>query len=384
MKILRHIIVGTLLIATAVALAQVENGSGVTRRTGKDRKKRGQTEADAGVKITERMQNFYDVKEPHDADLSWMRVIYRQIDLSKDENAPLYFPEDMVDGKENLFRLILRLVVEGKVPAYEYLDGHEIFTEKYQVNVPEMLDRFGIYYQKSSSGRNGGITIEEADVPTSQVLNYYIIEKWEFDKRSNEIKTRVEAICPVLNRYGDFGGENRYPMFWVKFDQLRPYMAQQYVFLNDDNNLPLYSLDDYFNLGFYKGDIYKTQNLRNLSLMQMHPDPDDLKHAQDSIEARLRSFDKDLWVPTREEYLAEQERKAEMEEALEAGADSTVVAERQDSEKKSSVRSKKASTSKKKSSSRRKNKKPAKSKVQSSDPDAPNSAAEKSVRRRKK
>lgn len=384
MKILRHIIIGTLLIATAVALAQVENGSGVTRRTGKDRKKRGQTEADAGVKITERMQNFYDVKEPHDADLSWMRVIYRQIDLSKDENAPLYFPEDMVDGKENLFRLILRLVVEGKVPAYEYLDGREIFTEKYQVNVPEMLDRFGIYYQKSGSGRNGGITIEEADVPTSQVLNYYIIEKWEFDKRSNEIKTRVEAICPVLNRYGDFGGENRYPMFWVKFDQLRPYMAQQYVFLNDDNNLPLYSLDDYFNLGFYKGDIYKTQNLRNLSLVQMHPDPDDLKHAQDSIEARLHSFDKDLWVPTREEYLAEQERKAEMEEALEAGADSTVVAERQDSEKKSSVRSKKASTSKKKSSSRSKNKKPAKSKVQSSDPDAPNSAAEKSVRRRKK
>jgi len=385
MKILRHIIVGTLLIATAVALAQVENGSGVTRRTGKDRKKRGQAEADAGVKITERMQNFYDVKEPHDADLSWMRVIYRQIDLSKDENAPLYFPEDMVDGKENLFRLILRLVVEGKVPAYEYLDGREIFTEKYQVNVPEMLDRFGIYYQQGGSGRNGGgITIEEADVPTSQVLNYYIIEKWEFDKRSNEIKTRVEAICPVLNRYGDFGGENRYPMFWVKFDQLRPYMAQQYVFLTDDNNLPLYSLDDYFNLGFYKGDIYKTQNLRNLSLVQMHPDPDDLKHAQDSIEARLRSFDKDLWVPTREEYLAEQERKAELEEALEAGADSTVVAERVDSEKKSSVRSKKASTSKKKSSSRRSNKKPAKSKVQSSDPNAPNSAAEKSVRRRKK
>lgn len=386
MKILRPIIAGTLILATAVSLAQVENAGGVTRRSGKDRKRRGQTEADAGVKITERMQNFYDAKEPHDADLSWMRVIYRQIDLSKDENAPLYFPEDVIDGKENLFRLILRLVTEGKVPAYEYLDGREVFTEKYKVNVPEMLDRFGIYYQTTGSGHNGGaITIEEADVPTTQVLNYYIIEKWEFDKRSNEMKTRVEAICPVLNRYGDFGGENRYPMFWVKFDQLRPYMAQQYVFLTDDNNLPLYSLDDYFNLGFYKGDIYKTQNLRNLSLVQMHPDPDDLKHAQDSIEQRLRAFDKDLWVPTREEFLAEQERKAEMEAALEAGADSTEVAERVDNgERKSSVRSKRASTTKKKSTTRRSNKKPARSKVSSSDPGAPNSAAEKSVRRRKK
>lgn len=382
MKILRKIIAGTLLVAAAVSFAQVENGSGVSRRTGKDRKKRGQTEADAGVQITERMQNFYDVKEPHDADLAWMRVIYRQIDLSKDANAPLYFPEDVIDGKENLFRMMLRLVVDGKVSAYEYLDGREIFTDKYKVNVPEMLDRFGIYYQ-NNGGRNGGITIEEADVPTNQVLNYYIIEKWEFDKRSNRMKTRVEAICPVLNRYGDFGGENRYPMFWVKFDQLRPYLAQQYVFLTDDNNLPLYSLDDYFNLGYYEGDIYKTQNMRNLSMMQLYPDDDRLKLAQDSIEARLRSFDKDLWVPTREEFLAEQERLAALEEGV-AESDSTVVAERvDDGSRQSSVRSRKASTTKKKASARSK-KKPAKSKVSNSDPNAPNSSAEKSVRRRKR
>lgn len=381
MKILRPIIAATIILGAAIGMAQVESGSGVTRRTGKDRKRRGQTEADAGVRITDRMQNFFDTKEPHDADLSWMRVIYRQIDLSKDENAPLYFPEDVVDGKENLFRLMLRLVVDGKVPAYEYLDGREVFTDKYRVNVPEMLDRFGIYYKSAGSGKNGGITIEEADVPTNQVLNYYIIEKWEFDKRSNEMKTRVEAICPVLNRYGDYGDENRYPMFWVKFDQLRPYLAQQYVFLTDDNNLPLYSLDDYFNLGFYKGDIYKTQNMRNLALVQMHPDPDDLKHAQDSIEQRLRAFDKDLWVPTREEFLAEQERKTELEAAA-AANDSTEVAERQDSEEHKSVRTKRGSTTKKKSSARRK--KPARSKVSSSEPGQPNSSAEKSVRRRRK
>ena len=54
----------------------------------------------------------------------------------------------------------------------------------------------------------------------------------------------------------DFGTDAvRYPMFWVKFDQLRPFLAQQYVFLNDDNNLARYSLDDYFTLGMYDGDI---------------------------------------------------------------------------------------------------------------------------------
>ena len=159
--------------------------------------KRG-VEADAGPRITDRMQSFYDIKEPHDADLAWMRTIYRQIDLSKDANAPLYFPEDVVDGQENLFRIMLGLVVDGKIPAYEYLDGREVYSDKYQIKVQEMLDRFGIYYKTGESGRNGQkFVIEEADVPTSQVLNYYIVEKWEFDKRSNQMKTRVEAICPV-------------------------------------------------------------------------------------------------------------------------------------------------------------------------------------------
>lgn len=107
-----------------------------------------------------------------------MRQIYRQLDLTQPENSPLYFPEDVIDGQENLFRIILRLVVDGKIPAYEYLDGREMFTDQYKVNVADMLQRFDIYAQeaKGSTEKNPRFVIEEADVPTTQVLNYYIIE----------------------------------------------------------------------------------------------------------------------------------------------------------------------------------------------------------------
>ena len=47
--------------------------------------------------------------------------------------------------------------------------------------------------------------------------------------------------------------------------------------------------------------------------MQMFPDPDDLKHAQDSIENRLRAFDRNLWVPTREEMCIRDRNKAIIE-----------------------------------------------------------------------
>lgn len=375
MKLYRKILLtGLVGLAAAGAIAQVENAGTVRRRSPKE--KRNQEKAQPGV--TERMQDFYTVKEPHDADLQYMREIYRQIDLSKDQNTPLYFPEDIIDGQKNLFRTILELVVSGKVPAYEYLDGREVFTDKYQLKVNDMLDRFGIYYTtgKGHSDRNPNYVIEEADVPTTQVLNYYIIEKWEFDKRTHRMRTRVEAICPVLNRTGDFGGEAKYPMFWVKYDQLRPWLAQQYVFLTDDNNLPQYSLDDYFNLGMYDGEIYKTKNLRNQSMMQMYPDPDDLARAQDSIDNRLKNYGKNLWVPTREEYLAQKEREEEVAKALATG---DTIPERTVAAAKESKKVTTARTSTRKRGAR----KPKTVKPKSSS-NGPASNAERSVRRRRK
>lgn len=376
MKLYRKILLtGLVGLAAAGAIAQVENAGTVRRRSPKE--KRNQEQSQPGV--TERMQDFYTVKEPHDADLQYMREIYRQIDLSKDQNTPLYFPEDIIDGQKNLFRTILELVVSGKVPAYEYLDGREVFTDKYQLKVNDMLDRFGIYYTtgKGHSDRNPNYVIEEADVPTTQVLNYYIIEKWEFDKRTHRMRTRVEAICPVLNRTGDFGGEAKYPMFWVKYDQLRPWLAQQYVFMTDDNNLPQYSLDDYFNLGMYDGEIYKTKNLRNQSMMQMYPDPDDLARAQDSIDNRLKNYGKNLWVPTREEYLAQKEREEEVAKALATGdtiPERTVAAAKE---------SKKVTTARTSTRKRGTARKPKTVKPKSTS-NGPASNAERSVRRRRK
>ena len=387
---IRKIVPLAVLAAMAFgSFAQVENAGGVRRRSEREKKNQEQN----GPKITDRMQGFYEKKDTHDADLAYMRQIYRLIDLTKDANTPLYFPEDVIDGQENLFRMILRLVVDGRVPAYEYLDGREVFTDQYKVNVPDMLDRFGIYYTSTGSERNPKITIEEADVPTGQVLTYYILERWEFDRRSNQMKTRVEAICPVLNRSGDFGGEAKYPMFWVKFDQLRPFLAQQHVFLTDDNNLQQYSLDDYFNLAMYDGEIYKTRNLRNLSMAQMYPDPDDMKRAQDSIDKRLREFGKDLWVPSREEYLAQKEKEAAAKELAAQQNDSiperTVAESDGDDEKVTTVRSSKRKTTKKRASASSSNKKTKtkKTKVKkapSSSSYGGNSGAAKSVRRRKR
>ena len=169
--------------------------------------------------LSVRAQSLYDTQDASDADIPWMRVIYRQIDLNKEKNMPLYYPEESTENQENLFRIVMKLLANNQIPAYEYLDGREIFTDEYRIKVKEMFDRFHILYApaKGYSEKNPRFTVEESDIPSNEVLSYYILEKWIFDRRTSQVKPSIEAICPVLHRTGDFGGEAvKYPMFWVK------------------------------------------------------------------------------------------------------------------------------------------------------------------------
>ncbi|MDE6418380.1 MAG: gliding motility protein GldN, partial [Duncaniella sp.] len=305
------------LILTAIslafaisALAQTDNGSSsgssVTRR--RPGTERGATAAKGDAAASTRLQNRLQNSGVPESEMQWMRVMYRELDLTKDQNGALYYPDEPVDGQENLFRIILKRMADGQLPAYEYLDGREVFNDQYKVKMGDILDRFYILSTpaKGSTEKNPRYQIEEADIPASEVLSYYIIERWEFDRRTNRMRTVVEAICPVLHRAGDFGGEAvRYPMFWVRYDDLRPFITTQTIFTDDDNNLATATYDDFFNLGLYKGDIYKTRNLRNRSLMQMHPDPEELAHARDSIQGRLDDYEKKLWVPSLDELRAQ-------------------------------------------------------------------------------
>lgn len=379
----------TLAGAFSAVAQDSSSSSSIVRRRAGDRDRNASRQAPG---VTDRMQQFYSKSSANDADLMWMRVIYRDLEMDNPKNAALYYPEDVVDGQENLFRIIMRLLADNAIPAYEYLDGKEIFTDQYRLKVSDMLDRFHVLYTpaKGSTEKNPRFVIEESDVPANEIRSYYILERWEFDAKTNKTRRVVEAICPVLHRADEFGVDAvRYPMFWVKLDAIRPYLAQQYIFIDDDNNLPRYTYDDFFTMAMYDGDIYKTRNLTNRSMMQMFPDPDDRKRAQDSIQNRLESFDKNLWVPSREEVIAAREAREAAEAEAAAKAEGQEIADRdgaapdtQVSEGRTSRGRRGAATTAKKSNT----KKAATKKTKVRKPKAPKSSsagAARSVRRRK-
>ena len=224
----------------------------------------------------------------------WKRDVYRTLDLKKEKNASLYYPVEPQGENMNLFTYLFKLFVNNQIPAYKYnFDGDESFVADNKENVKELLDNFGIYYEE----KNGAIIVEQSDIPSAQVLSYYIKESNYYDQRTGTYNQRITALCPVLHKAGDFTSEvTKYPMFWLNFDEIAPLLSQQKVMSSSYNNVSTMTLSDYFIKHNYEGEIYKTVNLRNLSINQYCKDDSAVKKEQKNIEKQLADFRKNLWT----------------------------------------------------------------------------------------
>lgn len=247
------------------------------------------------VPLSERAKTQYPKKETP-SEVVWKRDIYRVLNLEKEKNASLYYPVQPIGKSVNLFTYIFRHILDNSITAYEYnLDGYENFTEENKVNPREMLENHGIYYE--IQGEDSTLIVNPSDLPSNEVLSYYIKESHYFDQRTSTYNCRVTAICPVLHRAGEFTSEvTKYPMFWLKYDEIAPLLSLQTVMSSSYNNVSTMTLDDYFTKNCYEGEIYKTVNLRNLAISQYCKDSTAVKKEQNKIEKQLADFRSNLWT----------------------------------------------------------------------------------------
>ena len=243
--------------------------------------------------LTTRAQISFPTQAPMDEDVVWRRDIYREIDLTQDANAALYYPVEPSGSQMNLFTYIFKLVMRRSVPAYEYrLDDNEVFDKSAQVNLKSLLDNYHIFYERTDKG----IHIDDSDIPSKEVTGYYVKECAYFDQNSATFHTKVLALCPILRRDDDFGdAATSYPLFWIKYDDLAPFLTKQTVMTSNLNNAAVMSMDDFFTKNLYKGKIYKTNNMLGKTLAQYCPDEASMTKEQKRIEAELQAFEKNIW-----------------------------------------------------------------------------------------
>ena len=257
-----------------------------------ENKKSDKAQTTAVVELTERAKSQYPVTQtPQEVD--WKREIYRSLDLEKEKNASLYYPVEQIGDQCNLFTFLFNNILKGNITAYKYnLDGIEQFTEENIVSPMEMLENYRIYYEL----KDGEPIVGKSDIPSAEVLSYYIKESHYYDQRTGTYGKQVTAICPVMHRSGEFGAEvTKYPMFWLKYDDISPLLTQQCVMNSSLNNVMTTTFDDYFRKGSYDGEIYKTVNMRNLAIAQYCKDSAAVKQEQQKIEQQLKDFRTNLW-----------------------------------------------------------------------------------------
>lgn len=276
----------------------------------------------------------------------WRRDIYRTIDLTEAGNAALYYPTTPIGKQVNLFTLLFQLINQGKIAVYRYnTDGLEKFTPENRMHFKEMLDRYTIPYEASGNT----IKVDAVDIPSNEVLSYYVKESSYYDQNTATYHSRVTALCPVLHRADEFSIDpSKYPLFWVKYDDISTYLSGHTLMVSDLNNAAEMSMADFFATNKYKGKIYMTTNMQGKTLQEYCPTDSLLNQEQARIEKEMKDFEAHIWAePVDSVELARQDSIAQAE----ASKPKKGLFGRRSSKKSDSTASKKTTEKKAKSSS---------------------------------
>lgn len=283
-----HYISKILIVVAIMLFAQ----STVAQPPSRKKEKKEQKAGTAAPAVSERARSQYPGTEvPQEVD--WKREVYRSLDLQNEKNASLYYPVEPSGKSMNLFTLLFNNILNGNITAYKYnLDGYESFTEENKVVPKDMLENYRIYYEE----QNGELVVGKSDIPNAEVLSYYIKECHYYDQRTGTYGCVVTAICPVLHRAEEFTTQvTKYPMFWLNYEEIAPYLAGQTIMTSSLNNVSSMSIDDYFKKGCYEGEIYKTVNMRNLAIAQYCKDSTEIKKEQEKVQKQIDDFHANLW-----------------------------------------------------------------------------------------
>lgn len=289
-KFFRNILIGLLSLSATSAVAQDTDISFFTET--------GEILSNLPTTIDMSEREPVEYNNPRVDDVVWQQVVYRIIDLREKINYPLYFPEEASDNRQSLFTTIFRLYEEGKIKTYDYLDGKEIFNEDYEVPFDKFVETCDILLTVKTDSITGdtlSTEIDESNIPNREVLKYYAKEVWYFDKHNSVFNVRLIALCPIWYKQDYDLGLQKRPLFWVRYDELRPFLAKEEALLSDRNNGARESMDDLFIKRRFGSYIFKASSTMNRNLLQYNSTAEEMHKEQERIKTAIINFEQDLW-----------------------------------------------------------------------------------------
>jgi len=225
-----------------------------------------------------------------EADIPWMKRIWRVVDTREKINLPFRFPQ------RPFFVMLKEMIMEGDISVFDDEKFTEMLTAEDVKNKLYSIDTVPIYDYETYEEK---IEFVENEVNWEDIVKFRVKEIFFFDKEASQMKVRVLGIAPLKQSFteeGDFKYEEA--LFWVYFPEVRDYLAGERVF-SGSNDMSTMTWADVFDNRLYSSYVYKQSNVLDERLTDMFEgyENDGIEVLLESrkIEDELFNFEQDLW-----------------------------------------------------------------------------------------
>ena len=257
-------------------------------------------------------------------DIVWSKIVYRVVDMRERQNNQLYFPLTP-NGK---YKSLLRVIMEAN--AFSNLNAYDKRKDDIQPDYTKVLSKdtlMNLYSLNRWMPATNSVQTDSTLKRDPLTNNFYFTNYYEtfakdqfkflfqevvfFNKHYSRMYTKIIGIAPInfntaynMNMSGlkiqSKEGEGVWEAFkfsvlcWYLFDELRPYLAKQYVIPNGNETQRL-TYDEFFAQRLYYSYLLGDGNMLDKMLLQTYNDAESIRREQKRIETELLNVEQDLW-----------------------------------------------------------------------------------------
>lgn len=251
------------------------------------------------VALSQAFIGFAQTKPPlaqpviREADIMWAKNIWRIIDLNERENFPFYFPIEKRPRQLNLFNVLLSGIDSNKITVYKTDDliWDDTLTKKQVFDKVVLSDSINVYYADEFGNEYVEKQFMSDTLSGEFISQYWIKEKWFFDKQRSVMDVRIIAVCPV--KY-DVSKDLYIPLFWVNYNDARNWLSQ-FQTINSKNISEQRTFDELFIKRKFASVIKKESNMYDREIEEYVNNVKEFLQESERIKEFIRNFEADRW-----------------------------------------------------------------------------------------